>query len=84
MGIKLRDNCAGGNRTVNKDLSILVVALLLVTGSLLISGCTSPVSCPQCGSSSLEIVGNYTNQTTGQDMILCNCNNCGYVFEVEK
>jgi hypothetical protein len=79
-----RDNCAGGSGTVNKNQFFLVVALLLVTGSLFISGCTSPVSCPQCASSSLEIVGNYTNQTTGHDMLLCNCNNCGYVFEVEK
>ncbi|WP_292613368.1 hypothetical protein [Methanobacterium sp. BAmetb5] len=69
---------------MNKDLLIGVVALLLVTGSLFISGCASPVSCPQCGSSSLEIVGNYTNQTTGHDMLLCNCNNCGYVFQVKK
>jgi len=69
---------------MNKKFLILLVTIILVTGVVSISGCTSSVSCPQCGSSNVEDVRIYTNLTTDKQMQVCNCNNCGYNFEVEK
>jgi DNA-directed RNA polymerase subunit M/transcription elongation factor TFIIS len=69
---------------MNKKISIILIGFLLITGTLSISGCTTTQeSCPNCGSSNVEIVKNYTNNTTGKVMLVCECNNCGYSFEVE-
>jgi len=67
-----------------KTLAIFAT-ILLVTGALFISGCTTTSeSCPNCGSANVEIVKNYTNETTGKEILICNCNNCGYNFQVEN